>query len=125
MAITQDAVIAPIGPPSACTASCSIASSSPSLCAPSSSSAPRGAGSTSTLAPLFFEVFAGCGELTQAVERVKIDTLDPQDYNTGGVDFSNRRAVEELWNVWRRRAQAGQRLFFHFAPTLQHLFACT
>ena len=59
---------------------------------------------------LFFEVFAGKGELTKAVSRTKIVCLEPQDYLTEGVDFSDRAAVEELWEVWRGRAREGSNL---------------
>ena len=108
-------MIAPTLPPLVAIGS---SSSSPSSFATSSSSSTLccGPGEASCSPALFLEVFSGAGDLTKAVTRVKVDCLEPQDYSSGGVDFSNRKEVEELWEVWRGRASGGNRLFFHFAP---------
>ena len=102
-------------PPSVAVDSSSRASLSSATCSPSPALR-CGSGAASCSPALFLEVFSGAGDLTKAMARVKVDCLEPQDYSSGGVDFSNCREVEELWEVWRSRARGGNRLFFHFAP---------
>ena len=65
---------------------------------------------------IFLECFAGCGELSKAVERVGVQIDTPQDGLTGGTDFSEDWQVLELWERWRGLRAAGLRLIFHFAP---------
>ena len=69
-----------------------------------------------TTGAIFLECFAGCGELSKAVQRVGVQIDTPQDGLTGGTDFADNRQVLELWEHWQRLRAAGLRLFFHFAP---------
>ena len=74
------------------------------------------AGHRGTTGEVFIECFAGCGELSKAVNRVGIQTEPPQDALWGGVDFTDNRQVLELWEHWRSLRAAGLDLLFHFAP---------
>ena len=51
--------------------------------------------------PVFIESFAGTGRLAQAVARIGIETLPPQDITTGGTEFMDQVALDELWQTWR------------------------
>ena len=65
---------------------------------------------------IFLELFAGRGLLTSAVSRV-MQTEPPQDFGTGGVDFTDLSAVQRtLWSRWRVLRESGFQLFFHVAP---------
>ena len=65
---------------------------------------------------VFLELFAEDGVLTEAVAKV-MAVEPPQDFDTGGVDFSDLVAVKSLlWRRWKDLADSGTSLFFHVAP---------
>ena len=66
--------------------------------------------------PVFQEFFAGSGRVNQAVTRIGITTLPPQDVETGGIDFLNQVELDQLWQSWRDEAAMGKRIYFHAAP---------
>ena len=65
---------------------------------------------------IFIECFAGKGDLSKAVSRLGIPTEEPQDLQTGGIDFSNDEQLLALWKHWRYLRDSGFALLVHFAP---------
>ena len=65
---------------------------------------------------VFLELFAGSAGLTSAVKKVGIRCEAPQDLAQGGVDFTKRDQVEELWQHYKKLAGDGAQLVVHVAP---------
>ena len=65
---------------------------------------------------LFCEFFAGRGSLTFAVEAAGVPARSPDDLASGGVDFSDKKAVDELRTELGELSASGVKLMVHFAP---------
>ena len=63
----------------------------------------------------FAEFFAGRGGLTTAVRRLKINTIEPEDLATEGLDFAKPEDIETLLLKLKALSKKGP-LFLHFAP---------
>ena len=65
---------------------------------------------------LFCEFFAGTGALTDAVRAVGIDCRDPDEFESGGVDFDQVQQVGGLKDELRSLSSQGWQLALHLAP---------
>ena len=65
---------------------------------------------------LFCEFFAGVGALTSAVSTAGVPVRPPEDLAVGGIDFSDKSAVDALRREFEELAASGVRCMIHFAP---------
>ena len=65
---------------------------------------------------VFLEIFAGSAQLTQAMRRVGVTCLPPEDIASGGTEFRDEERVNELKEKLKDLASAGKRLVLHLAP---------
>ena len=65
---------------------------------------------------LFCEFFAGEGALTSAVTAAGVPARSPEDLAGGGVDFSDKSAVDALRPEFEELSASGVKCVVHFAP---------
>ena len=64
----------------------------------------------------FCEFFAGEGSLTSAVRNLGMHTDPPDDVQSGGTDFLDKKQVDALKEKLIERARAAEHLVVHLAP---------